>query len=158
MRPSGKTARPTADFTVLSFEDPSYAKLFEHGDLAYFPALALAWAYILAARWAEVIPGCSLKYAHNSTGHGHGRQPEAPAHSLVIDIGNAEAAEAQWWAAVLAPGEGWRASMTVDGDTFLSPWSVALQMPRPFQLSKTFTPLPSDLPTCTAASFSDARK
>lgn len=86
-------------------EGHSYATSFKDGDLSCFPALVLAWAYILAARWAEVMPGSALRYTNNSTGH-HGYQPEAHARSPVIDIGNAETAEARWWAAVLAPGEG----------------------------------------------------
>lgn len=48
--------------------------------------------------------------------------------------------------------------MTVEGDTFLSPWSVTLQMPHPFLLSQTVASLPTDPLACMAASSSDARQ
>lgn len=88
----------------------------------YIAVLALAWSYILSARWAKIMPGeASLVYA-TSMADTIGREdaPKAPPRSLMptLDIQGACPAEARWWAAILAEGQGWKAILSLNGDTF----------------------------------------
>ncbi|KAK4221347.1 hypothetical protein QBC38DRAFT_492232 [Podospora fimiseda] len=59
--------------------------------------------------------------------------------SLEVDIRDAGPEEARWWAALLAPGQGWRATMLLGQDTFFAPWSVKLQPGYRFVLSTNST-------------------
>lgn len=140
--------------------NPGYASWFSSGDVSHFPALVLAWAYILSASWPDVVPGaCCLAYTGSlePSDDKCGSPPQAHGDALVVDIGDADVEEARWWAAVLAPGEGWQVRMLVEGDGFLSSWSVSLQAPHPFLLSGKWA---SHLArsTCAAASSSAARR
>jgi hypothetical protein len=59
--------------------------------------------------------------------------PENPI-SAALDLRDAGQAEARWWAAVLAQGQGWKASLSLGGDSFFAPWSIQLQPGYPFTL------------------------
>ncbi|KAI7775178.1 hypothetical protein LA080_007322 [Diaporthe eres] len=84
--------------------------------------LILAWAYILSARWTELIPGANdVQY----TGAGsESSKNESSNITVPIEARSGEAA--RWWQAVLAPGQGWLATADTDGSTLYSPWSVTL--------------------------------
>ncbi|EGY15715.1 uncharacterized protein VDAG_06879 [Verticillium dahliae VdLs.17] len=121
----------------------------------YVPVLVLAWAYILSVRWVELFgEGRLMRYTNCKAQIWHG-SPE-PAHddtSTYVDIGARNAEEMRWWAAVLAPGQGWLAAES-DGQC-VSPWSVCLQESN-FMIvceakESTFSSIPG-----SAASFSDA--
>ncbi|OJJ73401.1 hypothetical protein ASPBRDRAFT_502994 [Aspergillus brasiliensis CBS 101740] len=104
--------------------DQSYIKWFntEHSHIA---VLMSAWSYILSARWAELMPGAVLAYSDikaDSINEAGNRG------SVVVDIGDTHDEAAEWWAAILAPGEGWKAYIAVDNDMFRSPWSISLPM------------------------------
>lgn len=134
---------------------PAYASCFAR-DNDYLAMLILAWTYILSARWTEIMPGsCTLAYTEDRAPYHDGMSKRKDKQNpMSVHIGNATPEEVRWWAAVLAPGQGWQARMTLEQNTFLSPWSVHLQ-----QTSLGFVLLhtPDDFPLShPAASFSDA--
>ncbi|KAJ0419567.1 hypothetical protein BJY00DRAFT_324314 [Aspergillus carlsbadensis] len=55
--------------------------------------------------------------------------------STVVDIGRADGDAARWWAAILAPGEGWEAYIDTERARFRAPWSVTLPANQTFTLS-----------------------
>lgn len=84
--------------------------------------LVLAWAYIISARWTELIPGANnVQYTETSTGSS--RQDIA---IINVPITAASGQAARWWQAVLAPGQGWLATVEADGGRLYSPWSNRL--------------------------------
>lgn len=84
--------------------------------------LILAWAYILSARWTELIPGANnVQY---TSARAESSKHESSNITVAIEARNGEAA--RWWQAVLAPGQGWLATADTDGSTLHSPWSVTL--------------------------------
>lgn len=87
--------------------------------------LILAWAYILSARWSEIIPGANVQYA----GAGAGARAESTkdeSSTITVPIKALSGEAARWWQAVLAPGQGWLATGDTYGRTLYSPWSVTL--------------------------------
>ena len=89
--------------------------------------LALGWSYVLSARLVEVQEeGAYVIYTDSEgTGYGHGSGHE---HSLgvTIEIGEVGEDVAQWWAAVLAPNQGWKAVVSQrENGEYLAPWSVS---------------------------------
>ncbi|KAB8206000.1 hypothetical protein BDV34DRAFT_234945 [Aspergillus parasiticus] len=56
-----------------------------------------------------------------------------PDNSCIIDIGTHDFAEVRWWAAILAEGRGWQATLTRDGKEYYSPWECHLNS-GPFRL------------------------
>lgn len=91
---------------------------------SHITVLTLAWAYVLAARWAEVLSG-TMQYTDM-------KAPKAERHeqtnltSCTVDIGTASHASVRWWAAVLANGQGWQASVLHCGQNLQSPWAIQL--------------------------------
>lgn len=116
--------------TTLTTE-ASTADLYKewfHGSRNYVAVLALAWSYILSARWAEVMPGpCTLTYGEEPVVKSSGKQVPVEHDTVVVDVGEVGPDEARWWSAILAEDHGWRATMSVDGETFIAPWSVQRQ-------------------------------
>ncbi|KAL1982515.1 hypothetical protein VTN96DRAFT_1240 [Rasamsonia emersonii] len=110
----------------------------------YLAILVLAWAYILSARWLEMQQSTwSLKGTSPICNPVRYLEPRAQwADSLSqnqtdcidIDLGTVDGSAARWWAAILAPGEGWCASITHDGQVYRSPWSVSVTSSRPLSL------------------------
>jgi Heterokaryon incompatibility protein (HET) len=112
--------------------------------------LTLAWCYILSAKWVEMqssnnfqIPVKSsdsenLLYlenlAHWSTGATH-----KSSMNIEIDLGGIDEDAARWWAAVLATGQGWEASIVRSQKRYLSPWSVSIISKQAFALSRLQT-------------------
>lgn len=104
--------------------------------------LLLAWAYILSARWIELQSPQTL----------HGSPPlggiyysdlqaarlrngeDIPAGTIGIDIGEKGAQAARWWAAILAPGEGWCAVIELQDVIYRSPWSAHIVSTQILQL------------------------
>ena len=97
----------------------------------HLPVLILAWAYILSTRWAELMPESTVRYTDNQAKW----NDDKFANSIVVDIGDVDEEKARWWAAILAPGEGWQADITSEQDRYRSPWSIAFQGSRDFVLS-----------------------
>ncbi|KAJ0161173.1 hypothetical protein CTA2_6653 [Colletotrichum tanaceti] len=132
------------------------APLFSGEASHHFPVLFLAWAYILSARWAELIPGAQGPTYNQDTrasspapaGHRRddgggersgpvpGRQKPDP---VVVEVDNVDRDAAQWWAAVLSTEtgtgtfHGWRASIRNDKGALLClPWSIQVSCNTPF--------------------------
>jgi hypothetical protein len=131
-------------------------------EITHVPILVLAWAYILSARWAELIPG-----AYISDYHSHQAQPnsgnrpyglEDGENNVVVDLGDVDDAAARWWAAVLAAHAdgGWDASIRSDTGVLLcSPWSIRTQPGSNFTISANIKPC-SAMENPRPASFSTA--
>ncbi|KAF4460367.1 hypothetical protein FALBO_12854 [Fusarium albosuccineum] len=103
----------------------------------YISVLNLAWVYVLSARWAELMAGeCSITYANIQAPGVNGARTE-PDRKPVSEVylGNHSLEAARWWAAVLAPGRGWHATMIIDKDELLAPWSISLEQSPGFALS-----------------------
>ena len=135
-----------------------WASWFARGDQNYLSVLTLAWAYILSARWAEIMPeGASLVYTDNTADDSATDAQTVPLHdhkNLEVDIGDAGSDEARWWAAVLSPGRGWQATMTSGQTTFFAPCSIQLQPGCRFTLKSTNSASPSG--SVVAPSFSES--
>ncbi|CAG7927292.1 unnamed protein product [Penicillium olsonii] len=84
--------------------------------------LYIAWAYILSARWVELLARsadheCCMAYS----------KPENPSPQLdkpsIVDIGDSGEEEAFWWRAILS--DDWDATTKYKDREYLSPWSVS---------------------------------
>ncbi|KAF3484275.1 uncharacterized protein GIQ15_03599 [Arthroderma uncinatum] len=95
----------------------------------HISVLILAWSYILSARWAELMSGSVLGYTGSQPTQNDGDQD-----AIFVDVGDVNSEAARWWAAVLAPGEGWRACISSDEAEYKSPWSILLQSGPGFRL------------------------
>lgn len=95
--------------------------------------LSLAWAYILSAHLIETQQqkGAEVIYTNSIASWQHHDVMERNAEdalSIEIDIGKVDENAARWWAAILAPKQGWKAIVTKkSGDVYLSPWSLSLE-------------------------------
>ncbi|KAF2758958.1 hypothetical protein EJ05DRAFT_475201 [Pseudovirgaria hyperparasitica] len=129
----------------------NYAQYFDNeGD--FLAVLVLAWAYILSARWAEMMPeSCSIRYTECRAIMCDTSEPGIDPNTISVDIGPASSEERRWWTAVLAPDQGWQATMKLEQETFLSPWSVRLQSDLHFSIQQK----PSS-PRCLSPSSSEA--
>ncbi|KAI1456092.1 hypothetical protein F4805DRAFT_251014 [Annulohypoxylon moriforme] len=115
---------------------------FVREDTNFVPVLILAWAYILSARWTELLTeDCTLSYTDSQaerideiSGVSTGRS------ASYVDIGTATWEETRWWTAVLAPGQGWRSVVT--NEQYMSPWSISLQPSPSFVLRTTTSTSP----------------
>lgn len=126
----GITAACPTIISLQSSLSSTGQKLFgEEGD--HISVLTLAWAYVLSARWTQIIPGAStIEYTDSlamSTDRG---DMENGGSDSVIDIGDVTDEAVRWWAAVLAPGEGWIARIHHNSRYLQSPWSVKLESAR----------------------------
>lgn len=86
--------------------------------------LALAWSYILSARWVVLQkPAARLYYsAHRAPV----RQEEEDTldRALEIAVHQRTGQSTRWWATLLASGQGWHAEINHDGKLYKSPWSA----------------------------------
>ncbi len=73
--------------------------------------------------------GCSIRYKADQapTGTEGLGNPKDDRPTITVDIGPASPQETRWWSAILAPGRGWEAALSVGRETFWSPWSVRVQ-------------------------------
>lgn len=92
----------------------------------YLGILTLAWTYVLSAYWSEVQKGI-IHYTASKAPHSSPPVAASFAHPadlfLALDM-EAKAAELDWWCAILAPGNGWEASINRHGRVWLSPWTL----------------------------------
>ncbi|KAF2014174.1 hypothetical protein BU24DRAFT_441792 [Aaosphaeria arxii CBS 175.79] len=67
----------------------------------YLAILVIAWAYILSARWTEIIPGnCSLTYTESqATTHQDTTQRQDEGNLVSVELGDVNPQEARRWAA-----------------------------------------------------------
>jgi hypothetical protein len=131
---------------------------------SHIAVLILAWTYILSARWAEIIPGASgpeytnfqattPNVAFEST---LSEEAVADSNGFSVDLGEVDDDAAHWWAAVLAQGGDWNATILSDkGHILHSPWYTKLPSEQCFTLSHTTKSHPLQVQH-PAASFSNA--
>ncbi|KAH6677947.1 hypothetical protein F5X68DRAFT_245792 [Plectosphaerella plurivora] len=110
--------RPTE---VVLTDDPLLddrcRSLFADGDEHHIPILFLTWAYVLSARWAELMPGAlGPTYDKSNAAPFLGDIDDRPSlgqtEASVVDIGD---------------GNGWEASILNDkGKILYSPWSTTI--------------------------------
>ncbi|CAG8180083.1 unnamed protein product [Penicillium salamii] len=102
-------------------------------DEKYISFLFLAWAYILSARWSELLSRssehpCQVEFIPKSPDNtqevptGSGRQA-----TIEVDVGDEiDEAEAFWWNAILCSDGDWNVSSVHHHKVYLSPWSVSI--------------------------------
>ena len=86
-----------------------------------------AWAYVLAARWAELLPGMAhLRYADAEGSETSPREAPNPRHAS--EMTGVDKDGRDWWRYVQTPGSGWEAKAYVEGQVDMySPWSLTVQ-------------------------------
>ncbi|KAF5260581.1 hypothetical protein BFJ68_g3783 [Fusarium oxysporum] len=127
----------------------------------HIPVLLQAWAYILSARWAELVPGAHL-FRHDislSNGNTSRSPPEHNSKSPVtINLGAVSEGAAQWWTALLSVERGWSATMSnKEGRCLHSPWSISLESEIPILISvkgKSTASASADVSTTLSEAYS----
>lgn len=116
----------------------------------YISILALAWSYILSVRLLEMQGQGNSEITYTeSTAIGYQHETGARfAADITVDIGDVDENASRWWAAILAPGQGWKAMVSCSDDVmYLSPWSVRVEDERCFSIHWRATP------SCSQDSF-----
>jgi len=95
----------------------------------YLGLLALGWSYVLSACAVERQgqDGARIVYTDSiATGYRYSAEDKSTA-TITIDIGKVDEYIARWWAAILAPNQGWKAIVSQQQDEiYQAPWSVSL--------------------------------
>ncbi|KAJ5361987.1 hypothetical protein N7541_002831 [Penicillium brevicompactum] len=95
----------------------------------YLSVLYLAWAYILSARWVELLDTSAdheCHMAYTSEGASDSLPQSNKQSTIEIDIGdNVCEQEAFWWRSILC-SDGWDASVKYNDRIYLSPWLVSI--------------------------------
>ncbi|KAJ5917497.1 hypothetical protein N7466_011051 [Penicillium verhagenii] len=89
--------------------------------------ISLAWAYILSSRLVESQQqqGADISYTSSTAIWQHHDIEDMTA--VEIEIGEVDESTARWWAAILAPRQGWRTFLLKKEDeAYYSPWSLSL--------------------------------
>lgn len=95
----------------------------------YLSVLFFAWAYILSARWVELLGRsadheCHMAYIAPEVEDEPPHLDQQP--KIQIDIGDdACNDEVLWWYAILCSDKGWDATTKYNGRLYFSPWSVS---------------------------------
>lgn len=128
---------------------------FADRDNCYLAVLVLAWSYILSARWTETLSEAgSLAYTQYQSQQIAGAYGDTQGEEDVeIYLEDAGVEEVRWWDAVLAPGQGWKAQIQLEGNEYVSPWSINLQAECKFVIRHKVADLPS---SASALKFRDA--
>lgn len=151
--------QPTS-IVIAYNSDLSFSEWFGRDD-GHLVVLILAWSYALSVRWAEIIPQASpLEYTTSQApwiGYPVSNEVIEGGQHMVVDLGNITSEAARWWAAVLAPGEGWKAALPHDRWRRLSPWSVTKQLDN-VGISITGSVSETNSHATSAASFETALK
>ncbi|KAK4241624.1 hypothetical protein C8A03DRAFT_40980 [Achaetomium macrosporum] len=137
------TARRPIDVSIKP--SPERFPTWFDGQRNHICVLTLAWAYVLSARWAEVAVW---------------KQPgdaDTRPRAISVELGPASDSAARWWAAVLAPNQGWTTGITHNGGLLIAPWSTNMVQTGQslFVLSRTST-MAAPPPHLHAPSFSIA--
>ncbi|KAF5965914.1 immunoglobulin variable region used by the itc63b heavy chain [Fusarium coicis] len=146
-----RVATPTRLFTSTKLPLPP-SVWFKQND-NHLTVLVLAWAYALSARWAEIFSQASPLEYTDSQAEWLAMRP-CDNTEAIVDVGNVSADAARWWAGVISPGQGWKASMSCGRYKFMSPWSSTLEsLPaiRLFSASRSKTPSHQRCPSLEAA-------
>lgn len=101
----------------------------------YLFALVLGWSYILSARLVEMRRATEqdeISYTDDKALWTAAERVLSEDEGLSIPIGNADADECRWWAAILANGCGWQAILHRSGRKSYPPWSCHLNCGKRF--------------------------
>ncbi|OAL72543.1 hypothetical protein A7D00_3545 [Trichophyton violaceum] len=110
-------------------EWPGFEALPDASGSNFLSVFVLGWSYVLSTRLIELrgnqhdqthYTNNIAKMANKSGGLNSNAGYELP-------IGEALAQESRWWAAILASGCGWRATLTRQNKEYHSPWSCHLK-------------------------------
>lgn len=116
--------------------------------------LYFAWAYILSARWVELLGRsanheCHMRYTADYIESSLLRDDQS---LFQIDIGSdACDDEALWWRAILCSGNGWNATTKYNGHVYLSPWSISTRNVGYTLVTKGSTDIVSEPPSSGTA-------
>ncbi|KAJ5667718.1 uncharacterized protein N7477_006288 [Penicillium maclennaniae] len=94
----------------------------------YIAILYFAWAYILSARWVEILDRSTDHECHMGYTMQEVESPLPPNAQPLIEIELGEdvgVEEALWWRTILCPDDGWNATTKYNGHVYFSPWSVS---------------------------------
>ncbi|KAJ5934450.1 hypothetical protein N7466_003997 [Penicillium verhagenii] len=137
------------------FDWPGVQGLSGYDKGNYLSVLYFAWAYILSARWVELLGRsgdheCHMSYALNRM---EGSLPDSDSYPMVeIDIGDdAYEEELLWWRAILCSNDGWDATVKYKGQVYLSPWSISLKNGRFALATKKFLGAKAEAPSSNTA-------
>lgn len=123
-----KTASPTkVDINGTSFHTWTDCKARTNCQNQQLAVLTLAWAYILSARLVELqgTETSQLRYTEQSAPIDH--LHDSACQCIPVDVGAVRSSVVRWFAATLAPREGFQASIHRDGDgTNSVPWVYSL--------------------------------
>jgi len=133
----------------------------------YLTVLAFAWAYILSARWIEMQQNeilwsgpeksNGMQYSQEQAGWLRDRgADEASIEDINVNLGNVDNKAARWLAAILANGEGFKATIVRDSHTYRSPWSIRLLTGKRFQLRRLDGHAPPPPTSCSPPSYEAA--
>lgn len=103
----------------------------------YLGVLALGWSYVLSARLIETQgqEGATIVYTNSTAAGYHSGAEDELTTAFPLSIGDVDADAARWWAAILAPNQGWNAIISQRGrETYQAPWSVSLDVTQRFSI------------------------
>ncbi|KAJ3454221.1 hypothetical protein MRS44_018115 [Fusarium solani] len=139
--------KPTTILTTTDSNIP-LQKWFGKED-SHLTVLVLAWAYVLSARWTSMISSAApLEYTTSQAKWAGTHRISKAEGSVIVQLGSVSDEAARWWAAILAPGQGWKASIPHKRYRLLSPWAVFLDATYPILLSSASEPASPALGTC----------
>lgn len=149
------TAKPRP--VTITRQPPIFSEWLPDGD-SHVTILVFAWTYVLAARWVELlVSGASVEYGETQSTWSDGTSSGSNGHfnSVTVDLGNVDDHAGRWWAAVLAPGEGWKAQLKLENrPAMYAPWSTKLNFACNLTLSRYCNRRPcANVPS---ASYKDA--
>ncbi|KAG6355683.1 hypothetical protein INS49_003647 [Diaporthe citri] len=124
--------------TSIQFESSActFPKWFGN-DGGHLGVLVLAWAYILSARWAEIMPGAGICYtAPYERVQGISEDPKFK-KVFTLTTGTNNVGALHWWKALVGPGRRWSATISKSGQTSISPWSTLISMPEDLDVRVT---------------------
>ncbi|KAJ5642676.1 hypothetical protein N7490_006676 [Penicillium lividum] len=113
-----------------SFSDwPGVQGLAGYDKGNYLTVLYFAWAYILSARWVELLGRsgdheCHMAYTMPTVENLYTQSDKQSVVEIEIDDDACEE-EVFWWHTILCSGDGWDATAEFNGSIYLSPWSVS---------------------------------
>ncbi|KAF2245052.1 hypothetical protein BU26DRAFT_490162 [Trematosphaeria pertusa] len=108
----------------------------------YIFALVLGWSYILSTRLIELRKRAeedAVIYTDKRAAW-HCNGSALPCEGFTIPIGNVDTNERRWWAAILAGGCGWQATLNRSGNAYCPPWACHLNQRERFNIRYEGTP------------------
>ncbi|KAJ5562398.1 hypothetical protein N7535_003139 [Penicillium sp. DV-2018c] len=117
----------------------------------YLSVLYFAWAYIISARWVELLDRSADHECHMDYNPDRMEDP-SPQSGAKLDIGDdACEEEVLWWRAILCSNDGWNATVKYNNHVYVSPWSISSKK-RGFTLATNgFFGAKSEAPSSSAA-------